>query len=119
MVLQIVETALPALSQQAFVPRIAEVIQAEIQNGARTPVVIQVAPDQQQALEDLTDHTAGTPPIEVQVDAALAEGQVFLRFGEAQEHEINTTAVHHRILEALQYIFLPRLSRFTRMRFSR
>jgi flagellar assembly protein FliH len=92
---------LPQLARESLAPRIAEMLHDHARTQGRQPIEIAAAPEDLPRLEQLT---GGSLEIGLVADDTLAEGQVYLRFGES-EAEVDLPGVLAGITAAVSGFF--------------
>jgi flagellar assembly protein FliH len=92
---------LPRLARESLVPRLVEMLHEQARAQGRQPIEIAAAPDDLPRLEYLAE---GDPDVTLFADDTLAEGQVYLRFGES-EAEIDLPGVLADITAAVSGFF--------------
>jgi len=105
---QLVETVLPRLAQDSLGARVREILHGFLDEQSPAPVSLLAAPETVPVLEKLLegpDH----PPATISADPAMSEGQVRLRFGDA-EREIDTKAVLAGISDAIEAYYADTLN---------
>lgn len=100
---QMTATVLPRLAHETLVPRVAELLHELAREQGRRSVEIAAAPDDMVRLEHLLENE---PEIDASLveDDTLASGQIYLRFGEA-EQEIDLPATLDDITTAVSGFF--------------
>ncbi len=84
---QMIQTILPKLVQHTLGLQLSEQLSEIISTGHRLKLEIVCAPNDHPALDKILDE-AGIPNASLAEDSSLADGQVYIRFGD-QEREIN------------------------------
>ncbi|MET4128938.1 flagellar biosynthesis protein [Roseovarius sp. MBR-6] len=92
---------LPQLARESLAPRIAEMLHDHARAQGRQPIEIAAAPEDLPRLEQLTGDSL---EIALVADDTLAEGQVYLRFGES-EAEVDLPGVLAGITAAVSGFF--------------
>lgn len=88
---QTVQQVLPKLAHQGLGAQVSELLSEMARDHGRQPVEMVTAPQNAAALEAVIDQHEALP-IELRAEPSMSDGQVYLRFGEA-EREIDLTAV--------------------------
>ncbi|MFN3207695.1 MAG: flagellar biosynthesis protein [Roseovarius sp.] len=103
-IVQVVETVLPAAARDALAPLLAEIIMQEVSLHGRRSVVISVA---QGAATAVPRDSLDTLPVPVTIreDPMLAPDQVQLGFDDSAEQEIDLTATIRQITAAIETYF--------------
>jgi flagellar assembly protein FliH len=93
LVLQIVNSVLPEIGKETLGPRVLELIEAEISDAQQSAVLLFASPQDCAVLQPVVTQFDGAVEVALQPDDTLAAGQVHLRLGLGNEHEINTQAL--------------------------
>jgi len=88
---QMVEVVLPQVAQETLGARLVEVLQQLAKSQGTGPVELVTAPANATALQGLLSDDPAMP-ISIIEEQSLADGQIFIRFGNT-EHEIDLTQV--------------------------
>lgn len=105
MLTQIVDAVLPAMARETLGPRVLELIAAEMQTAPRSALTLFAAADDSTVLQPLVQAQDNSVEVTVETDETLLSGQVRLRFGGAQEQELDTAALIDGIQTALRAFF--------------
>ncbi|WP_322867069.1 hypothetical protein U5922_013320 [Aquicoccus sp. G2-2] len=100
---QMVETLLPDVARKSLAPRIAEELGKLAGEAGQVPVEIVAAPENAALLHTLIDAEQTLPLLLIE-EPTLGEGQVFLRFGEA-EQQIDYAGVLKGMTTAVEAFF--------------
>ncbi|PKQ13571.1 MAG: flagellar biosynthesis protein [Alphaproteobacteria bacterium HGW-Alphaproteobacteria-1] len=98
---EMADAVLPHLARESLAPRIAEMLHDHARAQGRLPIEIAAAPEDLPRLEHLTGDSL---EIALVADDTLAEGQVYLRFGES-EAEVDLPGVLAGITAAVSGFF--------------
>jgi len=100
---QMIATVLPTISQQTLAPRLAELLRERVKEHGQQTFEIVTAPDDMTRMEILTE---ALPEMQIALrqDDTLARGQLYLRFGDAEE-EIDLKSVLDAIEQAVSGFF--------------
>ncbi|SEL54950.1 flagellar assembly protein FliH [Roseovarius azorensis] len=100
---QMTASVLPRLSKATLTPRLVEILHDLAGTHGRQPIQLVAAPADIATLETVLADLTGLT-VDLVVDDRLADGQIHLRFGEA-EHEIDMQDVLRRIDAAISGFF--------------
>lgn len=100
---QVVTKVLPQMAQATLGAQVVEQLTEMARTEAGAPVEVVVSPANAPSITALAEQDLGLP-ITIVEEASLGEGQVYLRFGEA-EREINLDQVLGGISEAVDAFF--------------
>ncbi|QFT95143.1 hypothetical protein FIU86_20000 [Roseovarius sp. THAF9] len=109
LIMQIVETVLPAVARETLSPRLSEIIMQQVAVHGRRTVLVCVAPGQSAAL-DVADLGEGQVSVSVEEDATLSPDQVQVRFEDGAEQEIDLHDTIARIATAIDAYFTTALA---------
>ena len=100
---QMVTTVLPTISQQTLAPRLADLLRERVKAHGQQTFEIVTAPGDMTRMEILTQ---ALPEMQIALrqDDTLAVGQLYLRFGDAEE-EIDLKSVLDAIEQAVSGFF--------------
>ncbi len=85
LVTQLSTSLLPDLAKEVLAPVVLDTLMPLIDSLADAPIRVVLNPASRPSVERLLSQAAGLPLI-VEEEANLGEGQVYLRFGEAEHH---------------------------------
>ena len=105
LLMTLVGRVLPATARATLGPMVVERLRPFADRATETPVTLELNPAARPAVEALLRGLPG-PPLQVVEEPTLGEGQVYLRFGDHEEH-IDLDQVIESIREAVTGFFHP------------
>lgn len=101
---EIVETVLPRLANETLGPQIADILHEMLRNHGNQPVQLIACPEQVQLLTDIAGQQ-NTLTVSVLPDPAVMNGQVQIKFGSAEECDLNLGAMVNSVSKAVDSFF--------------
>lgn len=96
----LVDSVLPRMARDTLAPRLVEEIAALAEDAADAPVELLVAEGEAERLRPLVEQGTGLP-LALSEDAALIEGQAYLRLGHG-EREVDVAGLLGKVEQALE-----------------
>ena len=103
LILEMVNRLLPEIAREALAPTVLEVLTPIADDLTDAPLTIVLNPSARMAVEDLVTKATGLPMV-IEEEPSLAEGQVYIRFGQA-ETKVDLTQVTADMSAAVRAFF--------------